>query len=88
MEVSRKIVDLFDYENQRSLAIQFEEYCDEKQKEIEYEQMQDLAFLRLREEAERCIKPRHEDPMKRTSYKKPESIPSFSQSVILTLYSP
>jgi hypothetical protein len=37
--------------------------------------------MKLREEAERCIKPRSEDPMKRTANRKAESIPTFSQSV-------
>ncbi len=50
---------------------------------MDFEQMQDLAFMRLREEAEKCIKPRHEDPMRRTSHRKTEAIPSFSQSVVI-----
>lgn len=32
IEGTRKLVDLFDHFNKRGLAIQLEEYCDERQK--------------------------------------------------------
>lgn len=52
------------------------------QKVADYEKMQIFSFMKLREEAEKSIKPRSEDPMKRgVSRKAAESLPSFSQSV-------
>ena len=52
------------------------------QREADYEKMQIFSFMKLREEAEKSIKPRSEDPMKRNAPRKPaETLPSFSQSV-------
>jgi hypothetical protein len=49
LEATRKLIELFDYYNKRSLAIQMEEFCEEKQREIDYEQMQVFEFIKMRE---------------------------------------
>lgn len=49
--------------------------------------MQIFEFMKLREEAEKSIIPRGEDPMKRLANRRAESIPSFSQNVNLLLLS-
>jgi hypothetical protein len=56
-------------------------------KEMDYDNMQQLDLMKLREEAERCIKPRSEDPMKRTAHRKIDSIPNLSQSVFFNIFS-
>jgi hypothetical protein len=43
--------------------------------------MQIFEFMKMREAAEKIIKPRSEDPMRRGTKKITESIPSFSQNV-------
>lgn len=40
MDVSKNISDLFDSYGSRSMSIQMEESHEEKEKEVEYEQMQ------------------------------------------------
>ena len=81
IESLKKASDLFDDYKKRSLAIQMENFCEEEQKEQEYEQMQIFNFVRVREEAEKVVKPKSYDPMRRGSRKNAEKIPSFSQSV-------
>lgn len=88
IEAGTKMVDLFDLYNKRALAIQLEEHYEQRQKELDYQKMQIFEFVKLREEAEKAIKPRSLDPMRRGAPKKlTEPIPSFSQSVILLLFS-
>jgi hypothetical protein len=47
--------------------------------------MQIFEFVKAREEAEKIVRPRSEDPMKRNMNRKAESIPSLSQSVVQSL---
>lgn len=82
IEAGRKLVDLFDYYNRRTLAIQLEEHYEQRQKQLDYELTQNFQFMKLREEAEKNIQPRTLDPMRRNGPKKTtDPIPSFSQNV-------
>ena len=83
----KKMTEFFDIYNMRSLAIQLEECHEEKQKELEYEQLQIFSFMRLREAAEKSIKPRSEDPMRRAPVKRTaEPVPTLIQNVKISLF--
>ncbi len=80
----KKMTQFFDIYNMRALAIQLQEYYEQKQKELEYEQLQIFSFMRLREAAEKSIKPRSEDPMRRAPLKKvAEPAPILFHNVIM-----
>jgi len=49
--------------------------------------MQIFEFVKMREQAEKTIKPSTNDIMKKPSKKMTEQIPSFSQSVAINLLS-
>jgi hypothetical protein len=82
IEAGRKLVDLFDYYNRRTLAIQLEDHYEQRQKQLDYELTQNFHFMKLREEAEKHIHPRTQDPMRRNGPRKTtDPLPSFSQNV-------
>ena len=88
MDVSSNMSDLFDSYGSRGMSIQMEESHDERVRELEYEQMQIFEFMQMRKEAEKTIKPRSNDIMRKPAKRlMNEPIPSFSQSVHLFLSS-
>jgi hypothetical protein len=88
VEAGRNLTDMFDECGQRALAIELEYFFDEKQKEAEYEAIQELGLQELRAKAPLAVKQHSNNPMN-PKFRKPhrEVIPFTiaSQSVISLL---